>query len=158
MIDIDNFKSINDTYGHPVGDMVIKKLSISLLARLRNEDIVGRYGGEEFAVILQGADGARSKKIIDELRTQFSQFCFSVNEAHFFVSFSAGISCLHPISSAQTLIDEADMALYQAKQKGRNQSIIFQAKDKERKSSKAEIHPEPCDSAPTHSSAPADPQ
>lgn len=127
MIDIDHFKQINDTYGHPVGDTVIKKLATLLLVRLRSQDIVGRYGGEEFAIILPGATMAKSKEICDDLRKQFSQVSFRTGEHHFSVNFSAGIACLRVGGDAQTILDEADKALYKAKQLGRNQVVLFHA-------------------------------
>ena len=73
MVDIDHFKQVNDTYGHPAGDRVIKSLSRLLKQRLREADMVGRYGGEEFAVILSNTDGATAVKVLDSIRKDFSQ-------------------------------------------------------------------------------------
>ena len=127
MIDIDHFKNVNDTFGHPLGDIVIKKLATLLLARLRCQDIVGRYGGEEFAIILPGASAQNSKERCDSLREYFSNYQFAVNNTHFVVTISAGVSTFTQDSdTAKSLIDKADKALYQAKQKGRNQVIIYQ--------------------------------
>jgi len=121
MIDIDHFKKINDTYGHPIGDIVLKKLAEIFLTRLRNQDKIGRYGGEEFALILPGATLMDSNKICDFLRVTFSQFCFKEVGMSFFVTFSAGISSLSEEKNAENIILEADQALYEAKKKGRNQ-------------------------------------
>jgi len=121
MIDIDHFKKVNDTYGHPAGDIVLKKLAELFLNRLRNQDTIGRYGGEEFALILPGATITDSKKICDDLRVNFSQFCFKETGMNFFVTFSAGISCYSGENSAEKIISDADQALYKAKSMGRNQ-------------------------------------
>jgi len=120
MIDIDNFKKINDTYGHPMGDQVIKKLSTIFLERVRSQDFVGRYGGEEFALILPHASLQDAKILVDELRNQFSQHVFIVDGVHFSVTFSAGLAGFDETKTVQSIIKQADEALYQAKQKGRN--------------------------------------
>ncbi|KTD46241.1 regulatory protein (GGDEF domain) [Legionella quateirensis] len=125
MVDIDHFKKINDSFGHPVGDMVIKKLSSMFLSRIRSQDHVGRYGGEEFALILPGSTPYHSKTIADNLREQFSQCRFIIENEHFSVTFSAGISFFDGLKSGSTIIEQADQALYQAKQLGRNLVVIF---------------------------------
>lgn len=127
MIDIDHFKKINDTYGHLMGDVVIKKIATFLLLRLRSQDIVGRYGGEEFAIILAGANIEQSKKICDNLRQQFSQIKFSANNSEFSVTISGGISTFSNHKDAHSIITEADEALYKAKQLGRNQVVTYQS-------------------------------
>lgn len=128
MIDIDHFKNINDTFGHLSGDLVIKKLSSLLLARLRSQDSVGRYGGEEFALILPGATLEDSQKIINQLRVQFSEIQFGSEDCAFFVTFSAGVSYFDSNSTATSIIEQADHSLYKAKNKGRNCVIAFGAK------------------------------
>jgi diguanylate cyclase (GGDEF)-like protein len=127
MIDIDYFKKINDTYGHPVGDMVIKKLASLLLTRLRSQDKVGRYGGEEFMLVLPGTALEDATKIVNELRVQFSQYCFNNNDKEgFYVTFSAGISFFNTQCDAQTIIKQADQALYNAKELGRNRVVAHE--------------------------------
>lgn len=126
MIDIDHFKNVNDTYGHPIGNMVIKKLAELFLTRLRSNDTVGRYGGEEFALILPGTTVIDSKKICNGLRVKFSEHLFNTDKNEFFVTFSAGITCFDGINDATTIILEADKALYKAKQLGRNQICVFE--------------------------------
>ncbi|MGM9452305.1 diguanylate cyclase [Legionella bozemanae] len=123
MIDIDHFKKVNDTYGHPFGDMVIKKLATLLTLRLRNNDIVGRYGGEEFAIVLPGTNAQQSKKVLNELREQFSHEFFA-NTDDFSATFSAGIAQKNADSDINKLVNQADQALYEAKHLGRNQVVI----------------------------------
>jgi diguanylate cyclase (GGDEF)-like protein len=125
MIDIDHFKSINDSYGHPFGDLVIKKLSSLFMVSLRNRDIIGRYGGEEFAIILPGATLENSQKICNDLRLQFSRSYFTVNEQKVHVTISAGISYFDGNNDINNLVNQADRALYKAKENGRNQVVIF---------------------------------
>ena len=92
LLDIDLFKRVNDTYGHPTGDRVIKTLSRMLVQRLRKTDIVGRYGGEEFAAILPGADAQKAKRIIDDFRKEFAEVAHTSHEGPFTCSFSCGIA------------------------------------------------------------------
>lgn len=123
MIDLDYFKKINDTYGHPVGDRVIKSLSLFLKQRLRKTDHIGRYGGEEFAVILPDTSEIDAKTIMSEIRERFSSLPQPVNDTTFTVSFSCGIASWRPEDasmSAQEMCEKADQALYLAKHEGRN--------------------------------------
>lgn len=124
MIDIDLFKQVNDTYGHPAGDRVIKSLSRLLKQRLREVDVVGRYGGEEFGVILVDVEGATVVKILNTIRCDFSKLRHLANNQEFSVSFSAGVADVINFSNATQIIDAADKALYQAKQHGRNLVLL----------------------------------
>lgn len=117
MIDIDKFKSINDTYGHPVGDVVIKNLSSFLTQRLRKSDGIGRYGGEEFALILPDTSLADGQKVLDGCRQHYSHLTHG--EQHFNSTFSAGIA-QYQGQSLSELLEQADQALYTAKHRGRN--------------------------------------
>jgi diguanylate cyclase (GGDEF)-like protein len=121
MIDIDRFKTINDTYGHATGDRVIKSLSRLLQQRLRKTDVIGRYGGEEFALILPDTDGETALWVLDELRKGFAHIRQQASEAAFFATFSGGIAEFPAYSTADQIIDAADRALYEAKHAGRNQ-------------------------------------
>jgi diguanylate cyclase (GGDEF)-like protein len=124
MIDIDHFKRVNDTYGHPTGDGVLKSLARLLQQRLRKTDVIGRYGGEEFAVILPEAEPLQAKQCLDEIRTRFSQIRQQSGNEEFAVTFSAGIAAYPTCGEARGLNDSADRALYLAKQNGRNRIVI----------------------------------
>ncbi len=126
MIDIDFFKKVNDSYGHSAGDRVIKSLSRLLKQRLRETDIVGRYGGEEFAVILTGTDGPAAVKVLDSIRDAFSRLIHLSEDKEFSVNLSCGVADIAHFGDETAIGDAADKALYQAKQVGRNQVVLAQ--------------------------------
>ncbi|HZV61236.1 MAG TPA: diguanylate cyclase [Methylophilaceae bacterium] len=120
MIDIDHFKSINDTYGHPVGDQVIRGLAWLLKGRLRSSDLIGRYGGEEFLIALPGVDIEQAKSVIDRIRKDFSTLPHAHPDGAVYATFSAGIAAYPTFNTAISLTEGADNALLQAKRMGRN--------------------------------------
>ncbi len=124
MIDIDHFKSVNDTYGHSVGDRVLKSLVHMLQQRLRKTDIIGRYGGEEFAIVLTNIDTAKAYIILDELREQFARLRQHYGKDTFSVTFSCGLASLADYRDAIAISDAADKALYEAKRSGRNRVVV----------------------------------
>ena len=124
MIDIDNFKSVNDTYGHPVGDRVIQSLSTMLRQRLRRTDVIGRYGGEEFALVLYEIDGPTATKIVDEIRERFSRVKQYAGDKQFFATLSCGIAEYPSFATSNELTEAADKALYEAKRLGRNKIVL----------------------------------
>lgn len=128
MVDIDFFKKVNDNYGHPVGDKVISALSLFLKQRLRKSDSIGRYGGEEFAVILPNTTGEDALHFLNDIREVFSQLEHSAGNTDFKVSFSCGICSLTP-DNADFIIEHADEALYAAKKQGRNNVQLYVADD-----------------------------
>ncbi|MFB1488863.1 MULTISPECIES: diguanylate cyclase [unclassified Thiocapsa] len=129
MIDVDHFKSVNDTYGHPTGDQVLMALSRTLRLRLREDDMVGRYGGEEFAVVLNGAGIEQAKRILDALRTSFSNVTFFSDGQEFRCTFSVGVSDFPTFDTPDAMTEAADRALYRAKKGGRNRVEIATVQD-----------------------------
>lgn len=124
MIDIDHFKLVNDQFGHPVGDRILKNLARFLRQQLRKSDIVGRYGGEEFAIILTDTDGPAAMAVLDKLCGDFGRLEHEVDGATLTVTFSAGVASMAGRQSARELVLAADRALYVAKRKGRNRVML----------------------------------
>jgi diguanylate cyclase (GGDEF)-like protein len=120
MIDIDNFKSVNDTYGHPVGDQVIRELAWLLKGRLRSSDLIGRYGGEEFLIALPDISPEQAFSIIDRIREDFSTLAHTHPSGTLHATFSAGMASYPIVGTADGLTEAADGALLQAKRLGRN--------------------------------------
>jgi two-component system cell cycle response regulator len=123
MLDIDHFKKINDTYGHPAGDAVLVAVADALTRSVRNEDVVARYGGEEFAIILRSINVEGGRILGERLRRMIELMQVDVGGAHpLKVTVSVGIAAF-PESNVQNgveLVEAADTALYRAKNGGRN--------------------------------------
>src|SRR5208337_1791473 len=115
IFDIDDFKEINDRYGHLAGDTVLVELAQMLKCGVRSIDSVGRYGGEEFLVILPETDGKAAVVIADRLRERVTEGAFSYDEKAIHVSVSGGVASYYEDSSASKLIGIADEHLYKAK-------------------------------------------
>jgi diguanylate cyclase (GGDEF)-like protein len=121
MIDIDNFKAINDAHGHPLGDLVIRTLASVLRQRLRASDGIGRVGGEEFLAVLPNCGAAEAKAILEGALQRFRAIRFSGADVEFSCTFSAGIAEATAGSLPESqLVDLADQALYAAKRGGRD--------------------------------------
>jgi diguanylate cyclase (GGDEF)-like protein len=126
LIDIDFFKKINDTYGHPVGDSVLRKVADIIRRTIRTVDIPARYGGEEFAVILVGSDAGGAVKMAERLRKSVADTKLFSDRNTFSVTISIGISTYtKDIRGKEVLIERADEALYDAKESGRNRSVLW---------------------------------
>lgn len=119
-IDLDHFKNVNDTHGHGAGDMVLISFSRLMRNRFRFTDLIGRYGGEEFSIILPNTKIEKARELLDELRINFSKIEHSFNKKKFTVTCSIGIASTPPCKTIESLQEAADTALYKAKKAGRN--------------------------------------
>jgi diguanylate cyclase (GGDEF)-like protein len=132
MCDVDHFKALNDSYGHPAGDAVLKKLSKTLQRTTRTGDVVARYGGEEFALILPNTAEAGARLLAERLRMKIEQLHITVDGKRIEVTMSFGVATTRGRGCATTsrqLVSRADKALYKAKHAGRNQVVAAVAKE-----------------------------
>jgi diguanylate cyclase (GGDEF)-like protein len=120
IFDLDNFKSINDTYGHAVGDQALREFGAATRNVLRVTDVIGRLGGEEFAVVLPGSSVGAAYVVAERIRIAYAEACRSLDGRVINTSASAGVTTAHPRSTLDSLIAAADHALYRAKAEGRN--------------------------------------
>ncbi len=127
LIDIDNFKEINDTYGHPEGDKVLSQFASRVQETIRNTDIFSRYGGEEFSVIMPLTDIEEGIVVMERLRVVIAGSVFPITNKNIQLTASIGVSSLfdNPVHSAKELIQAADSALYLAKKTGKNRACIY---------------------------------
>lgn len=129
MGDIDHFKKINDNYGHLVGDYVLKGISELLVKNINTNGFVGRYGGEEFIIVIPYLKVEEAYKLIEKIRKLIKQTKIKVkyNDCikEFYVSMTFGVTSSNPNKSINELIAEADKALYDGKHNGRNQTNIY---------------------------------
>jgi len=126
MLDIDYFKKVNDTYGHPIGDEVLKKVSNILKDSLRSSDLVARYGGEEFCVLMPHSHTKEAKKLAERLREKIQTTQVSESHQELRVTISIGLADFNKdLESEKNLLTNADKALYRAKENGRNRVEVF---------------------------------
>lgn len=125
MFDIDHFKKVNDTHGHPAGDAVIKHVARVTSTQLRSEDVFARYGGEEFVMLLRGISGRDVVRVAERLRTSIDALAAVFEDRRIPVTVSAGCTVLDecPSRSAAELVAKADARLYEAKHQGRNRVV-----------------------------------
>lgn len=127
MLDIDHFKKVNDNFGHLIGDQVISSLANLIKQQLRKTDIIGRYGGEEFLLILPDCNQEQAFGLVEQLRQSFASLPFSFDYQNFHCTFSAGISQAKATDETDLLIGQADKAMYSSKRAGRNQTQFYQS-------------------------------
>ncbi|HEX4386360.1 MAG TPA: GGDEF domain-containing protein [Myxococcales bacterium] len=121
LFDIDHFKANNDKYGHSAGDSVLRELADLLKKRIRREECLARWGGEEFALVLPEAGEDQARFVADALRKLVAEHSFGGSELR--VTFSAGAAAFRDSGTVEGLIDAADKALYEAKRRGRNMVV-----------------------------------
>jgi diguanylate cyclase (GGDEF)-like protein len=118
--DLDHFKSINDSNGHAVGDHVLRRFADVAGRHLRRDDVIGRIGGEEFAIILPDISPGAAYVIADRIRVAFSESCRNLDALSLNVTVSAGVASAHAWSTFDSMMQAGDEALYRAKTRGRN--------------------------------------
>ena len=127
MLDLDDFKRVNDSLGHPAGDRVLREFAVLLSGGARGTDLPARYGGEEFAMILPHTDRDRAQRVAERIRAAVADFSFLEPDHPLRVTVSAGAATSAPavhIASAEQLVAAADRALYAAKKAGKNRVIV----------------------------------
>ena len=124
LIDIDNFKKLNDTLGHAAGDVALQKLAQQVREQLRPHDTVARFGGEEFVVLLPDTDPDEAQKVLTRLQRQLTASLFMHDNKEVFVTFSAGVTALRDVEPLEIALERADEALYEAKRTGKNRTCI----------------------------------
>ena len=131
--DIDNFKSINDSYGHQAGDEVLRRVARTFAEAVRELDLPGRYGGEEIALVLPGTNLTGARALAEKIRRSLEELPFTTPEGiPFQVTASFGAACFPAQSSVEALVAAADAALYEAKRTGKNRVVTATAKRKPR--------------------------
>jgi diguanylate cyclase len=123
IIDIDHFKRINDRYGHPTGDEVLRSFTIALGTNMRGIDKLGRYGGEEFLLILPDSTSEQASTAVDRLRVMVAALDWNAISVELCVTFSAGVAQLRQDEAPEDVLTRADVALYRAKDTGRNRVV-----------------------------------
>ena len=126
MMDLDHFKRINDTYGHPVGDLVLRETAKVIQDSVRKIDLLARYGGEEFILVVDSTSAEKARAKADELRRKVSELSFETELGRFGVTMSIGISSFpEDARQKEELIEKADVALYQSKRSGRDRTTLY---------------------------------
>lgn len=124
LIDIDNFKKLNDTLGHAAGDEALKSLAAAVKDRLRPNDHLARFGGEEFVVLLPGTPAAEAQQALTRLQRSLTEALFLHEGREVFVTFSAGVTAWRAGEALEPALERADEALYEAKRTGKNRTCI----------------------------------
>ena len=122
VLDIDHFKRVNDTYGHPTGDAVLVAMAQAMNAALRTDDVVGRYGGEEFMIVLRSNNANEFWSVVERMRLMIAREPIRAHGNVVSITVSQGMAVPAPEEDLGDLIKRADKALYDAKHGGRNQA------------------------------------
>ncbi|VAW96262.1 diguanylate cyclase/phosphodiesterase (GGDEF & EAL domains) with PAS/PAC sensor(s) [hydrothermal vent metagenome] len=130
MIDLDFFKSVNDKYGHLVGDQILARVAARMKSVLRTDDILGRYGGDEFLLVLPRADINVARQITERICSSVNARPFHIDNYSIPFTVSIGVADWRPDDSDETLLNRADHALYKAKDNGRNQIVLASPRKK----------------------------
>jgi diguanylate cyclase (GGDEF)-like protein/PAS domain S-box-containing protein len=128
LLDVDHFKQVNDTYGHMIGDQALRHLASGIRFLTRSADVIARFGGDEFLILLPQTDETQAVHMAKRLHEYLSENPVPNTNPVLFITLSVGVSnfpAQHKVVSIETLLEQADRALYQAKQSGRNRTCIF---------------------------------
>ncbi|MCA9541284.1 MAG: GGDEF domain-containing protein, partial [Myxococcales bacterium] len=149
LIDIDHFKKLNDNYGHPFGDEVLRGVARVLASAVRKVDLAARYGGEEFGVILEGSDREGARQMAERIRAEVEALTFQhESKGEVRVTLSLGVAAFPGDGSEkEKLIANADLALYHAKHGGRNQVCCFADLPPEARAMPVSPPPDPAEAA-----------
>ena len=128
LLDIDNFKRLNDSFGHKVGDEALVHLARVVRQHLRPQDVLARYGGEEFVILLPETTDAEAYNALTRLQRELTREFFMANQQKVVITFSAGLTLMRSDETLQPALERADGAMYQAKQAGRNRVVIAEGK------------------------------
>ncbi len=126
LIDLDNFKGVNDSLGHQVGDRVLVHLVSIVMQTIRANDMIGRYGGDEFLVLMPGSQIDDANEVIARLQRQLTLKPLSLDNQELFVTFSAGVAMRRPGEASEAMVQRADRAMYEAKLAGRDRVMVTQ--------------------------------
>ena len=126
LLDVDNFKQINDTYGHPAGDHILKEIALILKTFLRANNVSARIGGEEFAIIVPGATAREGEIVAERLRNAIANRTFSTPEEDIKVTASFGVTGVRKDDTLDTIFTRVDKALYEAKHSGKNKVVVIE--------------------------------
>lgn len=130
MVDVDHFKRVNDVYGHPVGDQVLVEIARCCVRETRSADVRGRYGGEEFVILMPEADKAGAVHVAERLRRGIMELCVVARDETLKITASLGIAILDDATpNLEALLGQSDQALYLAKESGRNRVCVFNGSD-----------------------------
>lgn len=126
LLDIDDFKAINDTYGHQMGDEVLKVTARQIASQLRETDSFGRYGGEEFLIILPNNSAREAQQVAEKIRTSVAQSTVGIQNLSVTISLGVCDTQMDSPTSQDELLHNVDIALYEAKENGKNRTVIYQ--------------------------------